>query len=139
MLGLVAVSLCGKRQLAIGRHLCCLILQQARHVSIGDAVVVAAEADVVFFQLYGPEGGVEFAVLVLSVHVHTSNEAEQHHHHQDDDGQDNDVKLGPGDFRQSRSGVVCGTAQAGQQGLGGGRSGGGGCGARHHTCVLAQC
>lgn len=123
MLGLVAVALRGERQLAVGRHLVGLVLQQARHISVGDAVVVAAEADVVLFQLYGPERGVELAVLVLPVGVHASDEAQQQQHHQDDDGQDDDIELRPGDFRQGCRGVVGGAAQAGEQGLRGGRCG----------------
>lgn len=75
-LSLVAVALRGECKLAIGCHLVCLVLQQARHVSIRDAVVVAAEADVVLFQFDGPEGGVELAVLVLPVGVHASDEAQ---------------------------------------------------------------
>lgn len=128
VLSLVAVALRGECQLAVGRHLVGLVFQQARHVSVGDAVVVAAEADVVLFQFDGPEGGVELAVLVFPVGVHASDEAQQHHHHQDDDGQDDDVKLRPRDFRQGCRRVVGGAAQAGQQGLGG--SGGAQRGAR---------
>lgn len=82
--------------------------------------MVTAEANVVLFQLNGPEGGVELAVLVLPVGVHASDEAQQHQHHQYDDGQDDDVELRPGDFRKGRRGVVSGAAQAGQQCLGGG-------------------
>lgn len=119
-LSLVAVALGGERQLAIGRHLVGLILQQARHIGVGDAVVVAAEADVVLFQFDGPEGGIQLAVLVLPVRVHASHEAQQHQHHQDDDGQDDDVELRPGDLCQGGGGVVGGAAQAGQQRLGGG-------------------
>lgn len=133
-LSLVAVALRGKCQLAVGRHLVGLVLQQARHVSVGNAVVVAAEADVVLFQFDGPEGGVELSVLVLPVRVHASDEAQQHHHHQDDDGQDDDVELRPGDFCQGCRRVVGGAAQAGQQGLGGG-----GGGAQHGTRVAAGC
>ncbi len=121
-LSLVAVALRGERQLAVGRHFVGLVLQQARHVSVGDAVVVAAEADVVLFQFDGPEGGVELAVLVLPVGVHAPNEAQQQQHHQNDDGQDDDVELCPGDFCQGCCGVVSGATQAGQQGLGGGSS-----------------
>lgn len=127
MLSLVAVSLRGERQLAVGCHLVGLVLQQARHIGVGNAVVVAAEADVVLFQFNGPEGGIELAVLVFPVGVHTSHEAQQQQHHQDDDGQDDDVELRPGDFGQGCCGVVGGAAQAGQQGLGGG---GAQCGAR---------
>lgn len=76
-LSFVAVSLRGECQLAIGRYFISLILQQAWHVSVGDAVVVAAEADVVLFQFNGPEGGVELAVLVLPVGVHASDKAQQ--------------------------------------------------------------
>lgn len=119
-LGLVAVSLCGEGQLAVGSHLVGLVLQQARHVRIGDAVVVAAEADVVLFQLDGPEGGVELAVLVFPVGVNPTNETQEQQHHQDDDGQDDDVELGPGDFCQGSRGVVSGAAQAGEKGLSGG-------------------
>lgn len=129
MLSLVAVSLRGECQLAVGCHLVGLVLQQARHVSVGNAVVVAAEADVVLFQFDGPEGGIELAVLVFPVGVHASHEAQQQQHHQDDDSQDDDVELRPGDFGQGRRGVVGGAAQAGQQGLGGG-GGGARCGAR---------
>lgn len=119
VLSFVAVALRGECQLAIGRHLVGLVLQQARHVSVGDAVVVAAKADVVLFQFNGPEGSVELAVLVLPVGVYASDKAQQQQHHQNDDGQDDDVELRPGDFRQGRCGVVSGAAQAGQQGLGG--------------------
>ncbi len=122
VLSLVTVALCGECQLAVGRHLVGLVLQQAWYVSIRDAVVVAAEADVVLFQFDGPEGGVEFAVLVLPVGVHPSDEAQKQQHHKNDDGQDDDVELRPGDFRQGGSGVVSGAAQAGQQGLRGGCS-----------------
>lgn len=102
VLSFVAVALRGECQLAIGRHLVGLVLQQARHVSVGDAVVVAAEADVVLFQFNGPEGSVELAVLVLPVGVYASDKAQQQQHHQNDDGQDDDVELRPGDFRQGR-------------------------------------
>lgn len=95
VLSLVVVCLCGERQLTVGCHLCGLVLQQAGHVGVGDAVMVAAEADVVLLQLDGPEGGVELAVLVLTVGVHASHEAQQQHHHQDDDGQDDDFELRP--------------------------------------------
>lgn len=57
--------------------------------------MVAAEADVVLLQLDGPEGGVELAVLVLPVGVHSPHEAQQQKHHQNDDGQDDDVVLRP--------------------------------------------
>ena len=77
VLSLVAVALCGQCQLAIGCHLIGLVLQQARHVSVGDAVMVAAEADVVLFQFYCPERGIELAVLVLPVGVHASNKSQQ--------------------------------------------------------------
>lgn len=119
-LSLVAVSLCGEGQLAVGGHLVGLVLQQARHVRVGDAVVVAAEADVVLFQLDGPEGGVELTVLVFPVGVNTSDEAQEQQHHQDDNSQDDDVELGPGDFGQGGRGVVRGAAQAGEKGLSGG-------------------
>lgn len=82
--------------------------------------MVAAEADVVLFQFYGPEGGVELAVLVLPVGVHAAHKAQQQQHHQDDDGQDDDVELRPGDSGQGGCGVVGGAAQAGEQGLSGG-------------------
>lgn len=78
--------------------------------------MITAEADVVLFQLNGPERGVEFAVLVLPVHEDPSHEAQQQHHHQDDDGQDDDVELSPGNLRQGCSGVVCGAAHAAQHG-----------------------
>lgn len=133
MLSLVAVALRGQCQLAIGCHLGGLVLQQARHVSVGDAVVVAAEADVVLFQFNGPERGVELAILVLPIGVHTSDKAQQQQHHQNDDGQDDDVELCPGDFCQGCCGVVGGAAQAGQQGLGGGS------GAQGSACVAAGC
>lgn len=105
--------------------------------------MVAAEADVVLLQLNCPEGGVQLAVLVLPVRVHAADEAQQQQHHQNDDGQDDDVELCPGDLGQPGRGVVCGAAEAGQQGLGGGgrarveasscgggRGGGGGGGGR---------
>lgn len=60
--------------------------------------MVTAEANVVLFQLNGPERCVEFAVLVLPVHVDPSHEAQQHHHHQDDDSQDDYVELSPGNL-----------------------------------------
>lgn len=119
-LSLVAVSLCGEGQLSVRCHLVGLVLQQARHVSVGDAVVVAAEADVILFQLDGPEGGVELAVLVFPVGVNTPDETQEQQHHQDDDGQDDDVELSPGDFSQGGRGVVGGAAQAGEKGLSGG-------------------
>lgn len=131
LLSLVAVALGGECQLAVGCHLVGLVLQQAWHVSIGDAVVVAAEADVVLFKFDGPEGGVEFAVLVFPVGVHTSDEAQQQQHHQDDDSQNDDVELCPGDFRQGCCGVVSGAAEAGQLG--------GGCSAQHGAHVAAGC
>lgn len=130
-LSLVAVALRGECKLAVGCHLVRLILQQARHVSVGDAVMVAAEADVVLFQFDGPEGGIELAVLVLPVGVNSTDEAQQQQHYQNDDGKDDDVELRPGDFRQGRRGVVSGAAQAGQQGLGGG------CSAQHSAHVAA--
>lgn len=80
--------------------------------------MVAAEADVVLLQFNGPEGGVQLAVLVLPVCVHASDEAQQQQHHENDDGQDNDVELCPGDLGHPSCGVVCGAAEAGQQGLG---------------------
>lgn len=129
VLSLVAVSLRGECQLAIGCHLVGLILQQARHVSVGNTVVVATEADVVLLQFNGPKGGIELAVLVLPVGVHASHEAQQQQHHQDDDGQDDNVELRPGDFGQGCCSVVGGATQAGQQGLGGGGGGGAQCGA----------
>lgn len=119
-LGFEAAALRAERQLPVGHHLVRLILQQARHVGVGNAVMVTAEADVVLLQLNGPERGVEFAVLVLPVHVDPSHEAQQQHHHQDDDGKDDDVELLPGHLRQGRGGVVRGAAHAAQQGLGGG-------------------
>lgn len=76
-LGLVAVSLRGECQLAIGSYLISLVLQQAWHIGVGDAVVVATEANVVLFQFDGPERGIELAVLVLPVGVHTSHKAQQ--------------------------------------------------------------
>lgn len=118
-LSLVAVALCGERQLTVGCRLVGLVLQQPRHVSVGDAVVVAAEADVVLLQLNGPEGGVQLAVLVLPVRVDAADEAQQQQHHQNDDGQDDDVELRPGDLGQPGGGVVRGAAEAGQQRLGG--------------------
>lgn len=124
-LSLVAVSLCGECQLAVGRHLVGLVLQQARHVGVGDAVVVTAEADVVLLELDGPEWGIELAVLVLPIRVHASYEAQQQQHHQDDDSQNDDVELCPGDFGEGCCGVVGGAAQAGEQGLGGCGNGGG--------------
>lgn len=118
-LRLEAVALRAQCQLPIGHHFIRLILQQTRHISVGDAVVIAAEADVVLFQLNGPERGIEFAVLVLPVHVDASHKAQQQHHHQDDDSQDDDVELGPGNVGQGCRGVVCGAAHAAQRGLGG--------------------
>lgn len=122
LLSLVAVALRGERELAVGRRLVRFVLQQPRHVSVWDAVVVAAEADVVLFQFNGPEGGVKLAVLVLPVCVHASDEAQEQQHHKNDDCQDDDVELRPGDLCQPSCGVVCGAAEAGQQGLGGGSS-----------------
>lgn len=57
--------------------------------------MVAAETDIVFLELDGPKGGIEFPVLVFPVHVHGPHEPHQQHHHNDDDCQDDDVKLGP--------------------------------------------
>lgn len=119
-LGLVAVSLCGESKLAVGGHLSGLVLQETGHVGVGDAVMVAAEADVVLLQLNGPEGGVELAVLVLPIGVHPPHKAKQQQDHQDDDGQDDDVELRPGHLCQRGGGVVSGAPQAGQEGLGGG-------------------
>lgn len=60
-----------------------------------DAVVVAAEADVVLLQLNGPEGCVELAVAVLAVRVHAAHEAHQQHQKNDDHSQDDDIELRP--------------------------------------------
>lgn len=86
---------CCQGQLPVGGHFAAIIFQQSRHVCIGDAVVVAAETDIVFFQLNGPEGGVEFPVLVLPVRVYSPHKPHEQHHHDDDDCQNDDVKLGP--------------------------------------------
>lgn len=103
-----------ERQLSVGGHLAHLVLQQARDVGVGDAVVVAAEADVVLLQLDGPEGGVELAVLVLSVGVDAPRHTHEHHQHHDDDCQHDDVELRPGDVgSRGRRAVGGGTGQAG--------------------------
>lgn len=86
---------CCQSQLPIGSHFIAIIFQQSWHVCIGNAVMVAAETDIVFFQLDGPKGGIEFPVLVLPVHIYSPHKSHQQHHHNDDDSQNDDVKLGP--------------------------------------------
>lgn len=93
--GFVVVHGCRQGQLPIGSHFIAIIFQQSWHVCVGNAVMVAAETDIVFFQLDGPKGSIEFPVLVLPVHVHGPHKSHQQHHHNDDDSQNDDVKLGP--------------------------------------------
>ncbi len=83
-----------------------------------DAVVVAAEADVVFLQLNGPKRGIEFPIAVLAIRIHASNEAHEENDHHDDDGQDDDVKLRPGHYCQGRGRAVVswGVSHAGLKG-----------------------
>lgn len=64
-----------QRELSIRGHLIPIIFQQPRHVSIGNAVMVAAETDVVLFEFNGPKGSVEFSVLILTVHVDSTHKA----------------------------------------------------------------
>lgn len=71
----------GQGELPVGRNLAAVILQQPGDVGVGDAVVVAAEADVVLFQLDGPKRSVELAVLILSIHVHPAYETHEQNHH----------------------------------------------------------
>lgn len=84
--------------------------------------MVAAEADVVLFELDGPEGGVKFAVLVFTVHVDAPHKAHEHYHQHNDDRQDDDVELGPGHLTDSGGcgHVLTGTGQSGQDSTGGG-------------------
>lgn len=62
-------------QLPVGSHFIAVIFQQSWHIGIGNAVMVAAETDIVFFQLDGPKGGIEFPVLVLTVHVYSPHKS----------------------------------------------------------------
>lgn len=98
----------GQGQLAVGRYLVPVILQQPRDVGVGQAVVVAAEADVVLLELNGPKRGVQLPVLVLAVRVDGPHEAHQEDDQDDDDGQDDDVELRPRDVGESRRAVVRG-------------------------------
>lgn len=93
-------------QLAIGRYLVSIILQQAGDVCVGDAVMVAAKANVVLLKLDGPKRGVQLPILVLAVHVHSTHKAHQEDHENDDDRQDDDVELRPRDIGQGGSAVV---------------------------------
>lgn len=97
-----------QRELSIRGHLIAIIFQQPRHVSVGNAVVVAAEADVVLFELNGPKGSVQFSVLILTVHVDSTHKAHQQDHNNDDHCQNNDVKLSPRNVCESRGAVVRG-------------------------------
>lgn len=94
-LGFVVMYGSRQGQLPIGGHFIAIIFQQSWHICIGNAVMVAAETDVVLFQLDGPKGGIELPVLVLPVHVYSPHKSHQQHHHNDDDCQNDDVKLGP--------------------------------------------
>ncbi|KAG5834957.1 hypothetical protein ANANG_G00267040, partial [Anguilla anguilla] len=116
-LRLIHIPGAAEGQLAVGRGLPGLVLQQAGHVGVGDAVVVAAEADVVLLQLDGPEGRVQLAVAVLAVAVEPASRAHQQHHRHDDHRQHHHVELRPGHLGDRRRGVVRGAAQTGQQGL----------------------
>lgn len=108
----------GEGKLAVGRHRARVVLQQSRWVSVGDAIMVAAEADVVFFELDGPEGRIEFAVAVLTVRVDASHKAHEQHHDRNDDRQNHHIELCPGDHSErSRRGVAGWGCQAGGQGL----------------------
>lgn len=64
-----------QRELSIRGHLIAIIFQQPRHVSVGNAVVVAAETDVVLFEFNGPKGSIQFSVLILTVHVDSTHKA----------------------------------------------------------------
>lgn len=86
---------CRQGQLPIGSYFIAIIFQQPWHICIGNAVMVAAETDIVFLQLNGPKGGIQFPVLVLPVHVYSPHKSHQQNHHNDDDSQNDDVKLGP--------------------------------------------
>lgn len=79
----------------IGSHFTTIVFQQSRHVCIGNAIMVAAETDIVFFQFNGPKGGIEFPVLVLPIHIYSPHKSHQQNYHNDDNCQNDDVKLGP--------------------------------------------
>lgn len=81
--------------------------------------MIAAEANVVLLQLDGPERGVQLAVLVFSVSVHTTDHCQKSNDNYDDDGQDNDVELVPRERSHGGGGGVRGgAAQAAQQSCG---------------------
>lgn len=84
-----------QRQLSVGRNFIAIIFQQPRNISVGYAVMVAAEADVVLFEFNGPKRSIQFPVLILTVHVDSTHKAHQQDHNDDDDCQNNDVKLSP--------------------------------------------
>jgi len=65
---------------------------------VWDAIVVAAEADVVLLQLNGPKRGIQFSVAVLTIRIHSSDEAHEENDDHNDDGENNDVKLRPGHY-----------------------------------------
>lgn len=64
-----------QRQLSVRCHFIPIILQQPRNIGVGDAVVVAAEADVVLFEFNGPKRSIKFSVLILTVHVDSTHKA----------------------------------------------------------------
>lgn len=99
----------------VGGRLARLVVQQARGVCVGQAVVVAAEADVVLLQLDCPEGRVDLAVLVLAVGVDAARCSQQCQYQCDDDSQHDDVELSPGDRLGGRGAVGGGAGQAGEE------------------------
>lgn len=102
-------------ELPVGGRLARLIIQQARGVCVGKAVVVAAEADVVLLQLNCPEGCVDLAVLVLAVGVDATCCSQQCQNQCDDDGQDDVLELSPGECFKGRRAVGSGACQGGQE------------------------
>lgn len=82
--------------------------------------MIAAEAYIVLLQLNGPERGVDLAVLVLPVSVHTTHRRHESYHHNDNDSKDDNVKLVPRELSHRGCGCVWGRAGQGrQQGRGG--------------------
>lgn len=55
--------------------------------------MIAAEADVIFLQLNGPERSVQFPIAILSIRIHAPDEAHEENDDNDDDGENDDVKL----------------------------------------------
>lgn len=75
LLSFIIMHGCRQRQLPVWCDFVAVVFQEPRDVGVGYAVVVAAKADIVLFELNGPKRGVEFSVLILTVHVDSTHEA----------------------------------------------------------------